>query len=275
MTEQGIYTASQDKQLKRWKPVKLDGGRFELTEELTVPLPEACFSLLFFGGWLFCGLWSGEVRAFAQDGTQASLKGHTRRVTALIVHQNVLISGGADREVRLWQSNDAAKTFTCTHTVSESIPGAISSLHVLGNHLFVGGMNGLAMLDLTSLVVTKLLPPTKSVSAMLEFQGHVIVAYTEGNLRIFDAEGLLKSEAKPFAAGPIISLAGLESGPRVLCGHSRGQVSTIMLPSFEFKTQFQALEGNKVERIMCAGHDGIFLLGSQDGTLQLWQRLGA
>merc|ERR1711920_312843 len=179
------------------------------------------------------------------------------------------------QEVRLWQHNLGTNAFSCTHTIQDSTPGAITKLHVLGEHLFIGGMNGLAMCNLTSLAITKLLPPTKSVADFLEFQGHLIVAYAEGSLRIFDAEGTLKSEMKSMAGGPLLSIAGLESGPRVLCGHVCGQVSTIILPTFEFKTRFQALEENRVESLMCAGHDGIFLLGSQDGTLQLWQRLVA
>jgi len=275
MTEQGIYTGSQDKSLKRWKPTKEADGRFTLTPELTVPLPDSCFCLLFNGGWFFCGLWSGNIQAFSQDGIEVSLKGHTRRVTSLLVHQNVLISGSADKEVRLWQMDPGTKTFNCTHTLTDSMPGPISKMHVLGTSLFVGGMNGIAVVNLENLTVTKLLPPTKSVADMLEFQGHVIVGYAEGSLRIFDAQGELKTETKPLAAGPILSLAGLESGPRVLCGHSRGQVSSITLPNFEFRLHFQALDGWKVESIHCAGHDGIFLLGSQDGTLQLWQRVGA
>ena len=48
-------------------------------------------------------------------------------------------------------------------------------------------------------------------------------------LRIFDAEGNLKTESKALDAGPILKLAGLDSGPRVLCGHAHGQVSTIQL----------------------------------------------
>lgn len=273
MTAQGIYTGSQDKSLKRWKPTKLTDGRFSLVPELTVPLPDSCFCLLFNGGWFFCGLWSGQIQAFSQDGVELALKGHTRRVTSMLIHQNVLVSGSNDREVRLWQYDPATKTFNCTHTISESMPGSISKLHVLGGNLFVGGMNGIAVVNLETLIVTKLLPPTKPVADMLEFQGHLIVAYTEGSLRIFDTEGNLKSETKPLAAGPVLALAGLDSGPRVLCGHARGQVSTIMLPSFEFKTHFQALDGWKVESILCAGHDGIFLLGAQDGSLQLWQRV--
>ncbi|CAE7722211.1 ZFWD3, partial [Symbiodinium pilosum] len=49
-------------------------------------------------------------------------------------------------------------------------------------------------------------------------------------------------------------------------------VSLVTLPSFEFKAEFQALQG-KVDSLLCAGHDGIFLIGSQDGSLQLWQRV--
>lgn len=273
MTEQGIYTASQDKTMKRWKP-KLSGtGVFELEAELTVPLKESGHSLLFSGGWLFCGLWDGQVQAFAQDGSEAILKGHSKRVTTLAVHQGVLMSGSADKEVRLWQMDPVAKTFNCTHTIEESLPGPISKIHVLGGHLFVGGLYGLAMLDLATLKVSKLLPPTKAVADLLEFQGHIIAAYSEGIIKIFDAEGTLKSETRQLEAGPILRLAGLESGPRVLCGHQRGQVSTITLPSFEFKTAFQALPGQKADSLLCAGHDGIFLIGSQDGSLQLWQRV--
>jgi WD40 repeat protein len=275
MTEQGVYTASQDRTLKRWKPTKLPDGRFQLNAEITIPLPDSCVSLLYFSQWLFCGLFDGSVRAFHQDGTEATLMGHTRRVTTIIAHQNVLITGSVDREVRLWQMDPASKKFSCTHTLTESMPGSIMKLHVLGEYLFVGGINGVAMVHLVKLEVTKLLPPTKPVADFLEFQGHLIVAYQEGALRVFDPAGECKSETKPLAAGPILSLAGLESGPRVLVGHTKGQVSIINLPGFDFKTQFQAIENTRVSRVMCAGHDGIFMLGFDDGTLQLWQRIGA
>jgi len=274
MTAQGVYTGSRDKSLKRWKPVKNDNGAFALQAELTVPLPEACTSLLFNGGWLFCGLYDGTIQAFAQDGAEKTLQGHRRSVQTMLVHHNVLITGAVDREVKLWQMDAATSSFNCTHTLKESIPGPVSKLHVLGNNLFVGGMDGLAVVNLETLTVSNILPPQKPVADMLEFQGHIIVAYSEGSLRIFDADGKLKNETKPLVAGPLLSLAGLESGPRVLCGHAKGHVSTITLPTFEYRTNFQALDACKVESILCAGHDGIFLLGAQDGTLQLWQRVG-
>merc|ERR1712130_848418 len=96
------------------------------------------------------------------------------------------------------------------------------------------------MCNLSSLKVTKLLPPVKPVSKFLEFQGHIIAAYADGTLRVFDGDGNQKSEVPALAAGPIASIGGLEAGPRFLCGHLHGQVSSIVLPDFVFKTQFQA-----------------------------------
>eukprot|EP00927_Polykrikos_kofoidii_P060477 TRINITY_DN55443_c0_g1_i1.p1 TRINITY_DN55443_c0_g1~~TRINITY_DN55443_c0_g1_i1.p1 ORF type:complete len:423 (+),score=50.53 TRINITY_DN55443_c0_g1_i1:60-1328(+) len=274
MTAQGIYTVSQDKFLKRWQPVRQADGHYELEANLTVPLEESCYSILYKDGWIFCGLWDGDIQAFSQDGIITTLKGHTKRVNCLLIHENVLISGGGDEELRLWQMDPATKKFSCTHTVKDSTPGAIHKLAVMGTNLVIGGSNGVAMCSLKTLVVDKLLPPIKFVSDFLEFQGHLIVAYSDGNLRVFDGEGGLKKELKPISDGAsILSIAGLESGPRVICTHARGQVSTIVLPDFEFKLQFQAFEFGRVESVLCAGHDGIFVLGHQSGNLQLWQRV--
>lgn len=274
MTEQGIYTASQDKMLKRWKPNKDAAGRFQLTPDLEVPLQEACFSMLCASGWIFCGFWNGEVKAFSQDGANSVLRGHTKRVTDIKQHQGVLITGSADREVRLWQMDPASKVFNCTHTIGD-MPGAINCLHVLGDNIWVGGMSGIAMCNLTSLKVTKLLPPAKTVTSFLEFQGHIVAAYADGGLRVFDGEGNMKSEMQNLQGGPITRIAGLESGPRLICGHSHGQVSTITLPDFAFKVQFQAYLDTSIDAVMTAGHDGIFLLGSKTGSLQMWQRFVA
>lgn len=273
MTEQGIYTASQDKSLKRWKPQKDATGRYQLTQELNVPLDDGCFSMYCAGGWIFCGLWSGNVKAFSQDGVNTDLRGHTKRVTAIIQHQGILITGSVGKDVRLWAMDVNTKVFTCSHTLTESMPGPINCLQILGGNLWVGGMSGIAVVDLASLKVTKLLPPTRSVTSFLEFQGHVVAAYGDGGLRVFDAEGTMKSEMPNLAAGSIQAIGGLESGPRLLCGHAHGQVSTITLPDFNFKTQFQAMLDTSIESLMCAGQDGLFLLGCKKGNLQLWQRM--
>jgi hypothetical protein len=93
MTEQGIYTASHDNFLKRWKPQQDASGRFQMVNDLQVDLGEACFSMYCAGGWIFCGLFDGTVKAFSQDGANSVLRGHAKRVTSIIQHQGVLITG--------------------------------------------------------------------------------------------------------------------------------------------------------------------------------------
>merc|ERR1719468_692420 len=100
---------SRDRSLKRWKPAKDANGRFQLCAEVMIPLLDSCFSLLSNSGWLFCGLWTGQIQAFSQDGAETQLKGHTKRVTSMVIHQSVLISASADREVRLWQMDPNSK----------------------------------------------------------------------------------------------------------------------------------------------------------------------
>lgn len=271
-TPQGIYSASQDNTLKRWKPAPGPGGRYSLTPELEVNLEESCFSLLHQDTWIFCGLWNGNIRAFSQDGTDIQLQGHTKAVRAMLIHEGILITGGQDETIRLWSFDAASKRFNPTHTIKDGLPGEVRKLKVMGGALVIGGSNGVAMCNLQTLTVAKILPPIKFVADFLEYEGHLIVAYNDGSMRVFDAEGNLKKENQPTAAGQILSMGGLESGPRVVCTHNHGKMSIVDLPSFEPRLHWQAFEGGRVESVMCAGHDGLFMVGHQHGNLQLWQR---
>merc|ERR1719498_2397388 len=142
--------------------------------------------------------------------------------------------------------------------MNDSMPGSIHCLRVLGENLWVGGTSGVAMVNLQTLKVSKLLPPTKTVTSFLEFQGHVIAAYGDGSLRTFDGEGTMKGELQPLPAGNISGIACLESGPRLLCSHSHGQVTTIILPDFQPKAQFQAMLDTSIDSILTPGQDGLF-----------------
>lgn len=73
-------------------------------------------------------------------------------------------------------------------------------------------------------------------------------------------------------AGPVTCISGLESGPRILCGHAKGQVTSVTLPMFQMKTYWQAFDRTKINCMACAGHDGIFIMGAENGSVQLWQR---
>jgi len=282
MAEDCIYTASRDKLLKRWKPTRNAQGRFEMIPELEVKLGDVCWCLISAGEWLFCGLGDGSIKAFAKSGKEALLKGHTKRVACLLTHLHVLLSGGLEGAVRCWQVDPATQTFACTHSITEGIPGAVTSMCVLAapaaagaaevTGLWIGGASGACIVDLATLKVGLQLPPKKFVAGLLKFEGHMIVVYADGGVCIFNAVGTLTHTQPPLPAGPVLCVAGLESGPRVLCGHAKGQVSSIMLPMFNLKQSWQALERCKVQILCSAGHDGIFMLGAENGNLQLWQR---
>lgn len=273
MMEDSIYTASRDRRLKRWKPVRNAQGRFELHGDIEVPLNEIAWCLISIGEWLFCGLATGEIRGFSKAGAQCKLEGHQKRVTALLVHQHVLLSGSQDGTVRMWQMDPQSQTFACTHSISEGLTGSISCMTVLNEKLWVGGTSGVAVVDLATLRATAVLPPVKFVAGMLQFTGHMIVIYVDGSICIFNANGEKTLQQPPLPAGPTLCIVGLDSGPRVLCGHGKGQVSSITLPMFELKHCWQSFARCKVTSMCAAGHDGIFILGAENGTLQLWQRV--
>lgn len=272
MSDDSVYTASRDKLLKRWKPARNAQGRFEMAADLEVPLGQVCWCLHSAGEWIFCGLQTGAIRAFSKAGAERTLEGHTKKVTCLLTHEHVLLSGGADGTVRLWQMDPATQNFACTHRIEEAMPGTVSCMAVLGMTLWVGGTNGVSLVDLAALKVVSQPGPKKFVAGVLQFSGHMIVVYTDGSMNIFTAEGNSTHSQPPMPAGPVTAVVGLESGPRVLCGHIKGQVSSIELPMFKLKHCWQTLQRCKVLSLCSAGHDGIFLVGAENGDLQLWQR---
>lgn len=272
MTPDAVYTASRDKLLKRWRPQRSPQGAYELIPEIEVPLGDIAWCLISAGEWLFCGLGSGVIKGFSKAGGEMKLEGHTKRVTCLLIQEHVLISGSADGTVRFWQMDPGRQTFVCTHTISEGISSSVNCIAALGEGLWVGGTSGVSLVELASLRVVSQLEPKKHVTGLLQFTGHMIVVYADGTVIIFTATGQTTFKQSPLPAGPIMCVAGLDSGPRVLCGHTKGQVSSITLPMFKLKKCWQALERCKVQSLFCAGHDGIFLVGAENGNLQLWQR---
>lgn len=273
MMEDSIYTAARDRLLKRWKPVRNAAGRFELHSDLEVPLGEVAWCLISVGEWLFCGLGTGEIRGFSKAGAQAKMEGHKKKVTCLLMHQHVLLSGSSDGTVRCWQMDPQTQSFACTHSITDGLTGAVSCMSVLNDRLWVGGTSGVALVDLSTLRAGVVLPPIKFVAGMLQFTGHMIVIYQEGSVIIFNGSGEKTHQQPPLAAGPATCLAGLDSGPRILCGHAKGQVSSITLPMFQLKHCWQSFARCKVSSMCSAGHDGIFVLGAENGTIQIWQRI--
>merc|ERR1719265_2647001 len=159
MAEDAVYTAARDKLLKKWKPTKT-GDKWELTLELEIPLPDTCWSMLYYGVWLFCGLGDGRIRAFSKDGRDVTLTGHSKRVGVLLVHQDILLSGSSDGSIRCWQAQEGnPQAFGCTHSIASGLPDAISCMSVLNEALWVGGTSGVTLVDLSQMRAARDIQP--------------------------------------------------------------------------------------------------------------------
>jgi WD40 repeat protein len=275
MAGDSLYTGGRDKMLKRWKPARNPAsGRFEVTSDLEMKLADQCSCIVYVGDWIFCGLANGTIKGYNKAGPETELLGHSKSVKVILVHQNILISGGTDGTVRCWLPEGTA--FNCNNTITEGIPGAVQAMCVIGEHLWIGGASGIVVMELSSLRVLQAFGPKKFVAGLLPYEGHLVVLYADGCIRIFEAAGGAEKPCNfaeaPLPAGPSACLAGLEIGPRLLVGHGKGQVSSITLPMFQLKKYWQTFQRCKVQCMTAAGADGIFLIGAENGTLQIWQR---
>jgi len=108
----------------------------------------------------------------------------------------------------------------------------------------------------------------------------MIVAYVDGAITIFNNNLDVRHRQDTLRAGPILCMVGLESGPRVLCGHAEGDISSIGLPGFELRCSWRVSKYDVKQRAckvrcLCSAHfDGVFIVGTEDGSLQVWQRDG-
>jgi len=271
LVDDSIYTAARDKTLRKWKPRKNDqNGHVELDQELEIKLPSAVWCVLYIGQWLFCGLGNGLIKGFCKDGTEAELTGHTMKVSQIIVHSDVLISGSSDGTVRLWQKHPEQNQFGCSHVIKEGITGWVTCLRVLQLHLWVGTTTGLSVVNLESLAVVGKLLPDKYVTGFEVFQDHLIAVCQDGSAGIWDANGQEKLIQNPLKAGPMSCVC--VKGDRLVFGHSKGQLSCMSLPDFTFKKEFPVLDRIKVRFLCPIENSPYFVLGGDNGNLQVWEK---
>jgi len=266
-----VYTTSADGSLKRWRPHKTDDNLYELVAEMVVLLGDPCWCMAHANQWLFCGLSTGPIRAFCESGKDVTLSGHSQGVSAMVVHQGVLLSGSAEGTVRGWQWTEQAGSFVNSHTVDNLIPSQVRSLAVMNDQLWVGGATGVTVVELATLGRAVQLQPDRKVAALLEFQSHMIATFSDGSVCIYDGNGGTTHSQPALKAGSVIAVTGLECGPRVLFGHGRGEISSIELPSFALKCSWKGVL-RKIRSLCSARHDGLFIMGAEDGSLHVWQR---
>lgn len=273
MTPEKIYTASHDGMLHTWYVVAGSDGGLQLRFGEAFSLGCDCWCLACYGQWLVCGLSDGHIRVFTATGGDSSTPAHNGGVSSLLWHKDVLVSGGANGRVRFWKRDEQHATINKEFEIMEQMPGQVRCLDVHGEALWVGGSAGITIVELATLARFKKAGPKSKVNAFLSYQGHMIAAYGDGTVRVFNALSEVTHTQEPIA-GDIMCMVGIEEGPRVLLAHTSGALTSIELPSFAVRCTWKTSD-LLFRCLFSAGHNGIALFGSTIGDLQIWQRCDA
>lgn len=143
----------------------------------------------------------------------------------------------------------------------------------------IGGSAGNTSSSSSSIPVNDLLPWEAAG------EHYVIASFRDGSVRVYHAmTGELKHSvpsAPDCKMVQKITLLGSGTSQRLLCAHLDGKMSALELPSFKRVAVWQAFEKTNTSVVVAVpqviasrlGCDvrGLFLVGSQNGGLQLWQ----
>ncbi|CAJ1407861.1 unnamed protein product [Effrenium voratum] len=282
MAENKIFSGGRDENLFVWRAEKNASGELQLVQDCpSVHLGSSVTSLCYEAAstWLFCGLWSGEIRAFCkQPVKEERLTGHRRSVTCLQVHSSVLISGSNEGTVRLWTA--ANGSFQCHGQPLTNPSGPVTCLRVFNGALWVGGQTGISCFDLGSLQARGTIASQQQVTGLLECQGFMIATFRNGEVSIYDASGGQIFHRPPM--GEHTSNTAVElmmhptaNKPMLLCGQLYGYVTAYDLPEFKPRGSFCCKDRSDVKAIVDAKGDGVFLTAGLHGDIIVWQWGGA
>jgi len=284
MVDDQVYTADRDNNLCMWRGEQSPAVGFQLTEAASpIKLTSSVNSMLYepSSKWLFCGLWRGEIQAFCKDPVlDDRLTGHRRSVNSIAVHSSVVVSGSADGTVRLWTISPQAGRFQCHGQPLNNPTGPVNSVRVFSEGLWVGAEQGVTCFDLNTLQPRGTIPSQHAVVGMLEFQGYMLVAFKNGDVRIFDGTGG-ESYCHPSRGEHTTNTAvelmmhPVTQKPLLLCGQDFGFVTAYDLPDFRPRGSFVAKSQSHIRSLLDVKADGMFLTGGQHGDVMMWQWAGA
>lgn len=283
MIEDKVYTGGRDNALFAWRGIPSQMG-FELAQDT----PPVCMSsspnsLLYepVSKWLFCGLWGGDIQAFCKaPQMEDRLSGHRKSVSSIAVHSGVLISGSNDGTVRLWTMNPQSGRFQAHGQALNNPSGSVSAVRVLNDGLWVGGHTGVSVFDLATLQPKGTLQSAVPVTGMIEFEGHMVVSYRNGDVKIYTAAGI-EAFNHP-AVGDHTSNTAIEimmhptaNKAMLLCGQVLGYVTAYDLPEFRARGSFCTRQGSDVRSIVNVKANGMFLTAGAHGDIMMWQWEGS
>lgn len=279
MIENKVYSGGRDNQLFVWRGEKGPSGQFQLAQDTQPITLENSITALFYeptSRWLFCGLWSGAIQAFCKEPVmQDKLTGHRRNVSAITVHSSVVVSGSGDSTVRLWTMNSQVGRFeSCSQLTNPS--GPVTSVKVFQGSLWAGAQNGITCFDLTTLQPKGTIQSVNPVQDMLEFNGYMVVAFKNGEVKIYDQAGGETFSQPPRGDHTTNTAVELMMHPTankamLLCGQEFGYVTAYDLPEFRARGSFCSKQNSHIRAIVDAKVDGMFLTGGAHGDITVWQ----
>mmetsp|Transcript_33886 Transcript_33886/g.79238 ORF Transcript_33886/g.79238 Transcript_33886/m.79238 type:complete len:397 (-) Transcript_33886:174-1364(-) len=275
-----IYSGGRDSQLFLWRGQPSASSSVELVQDCAPINITSNVNALYFDSasqWLFAGLWGGQIQGWCKAPVVTDvLSGHRKSVSCLTMHSGVLISGSNDATVRLWTLNQQAGRFQAHGNPIDCPGGMVTSVKVLNDGLWVGHQQGVTCIDLGSLQPRGTIASQHPVTAMLPYEGHMFVAYRNGDVCIFGPTG--DQVYKHPAQGEHTSNTALElmvhpiaQKPMLLCGQQFGYVTAYDLPDFRPRGSFVCRNGSDVRAIVDLKADGLFVVGGARGDISLWQ----
>jgi len=280
MVDDKVYTGGRDSQLFTWRGNKPPGRDFELAEDMPpIALTSSVNSILYepSSKWLFLGLWRGDIQAFCREPIkECRLEGHRRCVSSLAVHSSVVISGSHDATVQLWTPNPQAGVWQACGQALTNPSGPVSTVKVFNDGLWVGGEQGITCFDLGTLQAKGTIPSSAGVASMFDFQGYMLVALKNGEVRIFDGAGAQTYLHPPQGEHTTNTAVELmmhpfANKPMLLCGQEFGYVTAYDLPEFRPRGTFVCKNQSDIRAIMDVKADGMFMTAGQHGDIMVWQ----
>jgi len=172
--------------------------------------------------------------------------------------------------------NPEAGRFQCAGQPLNNPTGAVSAVKVFNGGLWVGAEQGITCFDLNTLQPKGTIPSTAGVAEMIEFEGYILVAFKNGEVRIFDGGGSQTYLHPPQGEHTTNTAVALmthpfANKPMLLCGQQYGYVTVYDLPEFRPRGTFVSRERSDIRAIVDAKADGMFLTAGNQGDIMVWQ----
>ncbi|CAD7958249.1 unnamed protein product [Amoebophrya sp. A120] len=235
-------------------------------------------------GWLFVGLFSGQIKAFQQKPEmELVLKGHEKAVSQLYVYDKFLLSVSHDETFKVWEFSDQSRTFVNNFSARSPV-GPLHCLRTIGadpsnTRIWLGGERGIACINMQQLVCEGNLDTGGAVVGpfFVYREDHVVVALRTGVIKCYSTQGQPVFEAGPSRSTKHVYCSEMMNGPNdtivFLLGGDHGMITAYTVPELEVIGDFcvNKQEPCRVKSIADCGNSEMFAVGLENGEVYVYK----